>query len=275
MIGHELDSIEDDGKDIDNILIAEIISYKKHPNADKLNVCKVRIGDQKYTEIVCGAPNVRNGMKSALALPGQTLPNGSTIKKVKIRDVQSNGMLCSIAEIGLGHDADGILELPDSAPIGMKLASFLNLPDKVIDLDLTPNRGDCFSLYGIARDLAATPKSKLEIKPKIRNKIKSKLKYPIKTPYPELCPRFTAQTVTDIDNSKKTPIDITEKLRKSGIRAINPIVDITNYVMLEIGQPLHAYDQSKLQGTIKPRRAKKNESLVLLEIGRASCRERV
>ena len=265
MIGHELDSIEDDGKDIDNILIAEIISYKKHPNADKLNVCKVRIGDQKYTEIVCGAPNVRNGMKSALALPGQTLPNGSTIKKVKIRDVQSNGMLCSIAEIGLGHDADGILELPDSAPIGMKLASFLNLPDKVIDLDLTPNRGDCFSLYGIARDLAATPKSKLEIKPKIRNKIKSKLKYPIKTPYPELCPRFTAQTVTDIDNSKKTPIDITEKLRKSGIRAINPIVDITNYVMLEIGQPLHAYDQSKLQGTIKPRRAKKNESLVLLD----------
>ncbi|MEC9415663.1 MAG: phenylalanine--tRNA ligase subunit beta [Pseudomonadota bacterium] len=265
MIGHEVDSIEDDGNDINDILIGEIVNYKKHPNADKLNVCTVGIGGKKYTEIVCGAPNIRDGMKSALALPGQTLPNGLKIEKAKIRGVQSNGMLCSPLEIGLGKDSDGILELPDSAPVGMKLVSFLNLPDKIIDLDLTPNRGDCFSLYGISRDLAATPKSKLKIRPKIKSQIKSKLKYPIKTPYPELCPRFAAQTITNIDNNKKTPIYIIERLRKSGIRAINPIVDVTNYVMLEMGQPLHAYDQSKLQGTIKPRHAKKNESLVLLD----------
>ncbi len=265
MIGHELDSIEDDGNDINEILIAEIISYKKHPNADKLNVCKVRIGDQKYTEVVCGAPNIRDGMKSAIALPGLTLPNGLKIEKVKIRDIQSNGMLCSPVEIGLGQESDGIIELPDSASVGMKLVSFLGLPDKIINLDLTPNRGDCFSLHGIARDLAATPKSKLNTKPKIKNKIKSKLKHPIKTPYPELCPRFAAQTISKIDNNKKTPIYIIERLRKSGIRAINPIVDVTNYVMLELGQPLHAYDQSKLQGTVKPRKAKKNESLVLLD----------
>ena len=137
-------------------------------------MCKVRIGDQKYAEVVCGAPNVRDGMKSALALPGQILPNSSKIEKVKIRGVQSNGMLCSAVEIGLGQESDGIIELPDSASVGMKLVSFLGLPDKIINLDLTPNRGDCFSLYGIARDLAATPKSKLNTKPKIRNKVRKR-----------------------------------------------------------------------------------------------------
>ena len=212
-----------------------------------------------------GAPNVKTGLKTALAKVGQTLPDGTKIKKSKIRGIESNGMLCSAAEISLGMDQDGIIELPIDAPVGLKLNEYLNLPDNIFDLDLTPNRGDCFSVLGIARDLASSPQSKLDTKEYKKVPITSKICHEIKTPIPEICPRFASQSIKNVDNTVKTPIAITEKLRKSGIRSINPIVDVTNYVMMETGQPLHAYDQSRIKGIVKPRFAKKDEPLTLLD----------
>ena len=265
MIGHELDGISKDGLSIQGIIIAEIIDFKKHPNADRLSLCNVNIGSNRIIEVVCGAPNVRVGLKTAFARVGQTLPNKIKIKKSKIRGVTSNGMLCSASEIDLGQDDDGILELPDDAPVGEDLGAYLNLPDNILNLDLTPNRGDCFSLIGIARDLNTEPKSKLNYNFKIKNNITSKVKCKVKTPHPDICPRFASQAIEGIDNRARTPMHLTEKLRKSGIRAINPVVDITNYVMLELGQPLHAYDLDKITGVVSPRFAKNNETLQLLD----------
>ena len=265
MIGHELDGISKDGLSIQGIIIAEIIDFKKHPNADRLSLCNVNIGSNRIIEVVCGAPNVRVGLKTAFARVGQILPNKIKIKKSKIRGVTSNGMLCSASEIDLGQDDDGILELPDDAPVGEDLGAYLNLPDNILNLDLTPNRGDCFSLIGIARDLNTEPKSKLNYNFKIKNNITSKVKCKVKTPHPDICPRFASQAIEGIDNRARTPMHLTEKLRKSGIRAINPVVDITNYVMLELGQPLHAYDLDKITGVVSPRFAKNNETLQLLD----------
>ena len=265
MIGHELDGISKDGLSIEGIIIAEIVGFKKHPNADRLSLCDVNIGSDKIIEVVCGAPNVQLGLKTAFARVGQILPNKIKIKKTKIRGIISNGMLCSASEIDLGQEDDGILELPIDAPVGEELCTYLNLPDNILNLDLTPNRGDCFSLLGIARDLSTEPKSKLNYNFKIKNSITSKVKCDVKTPHLEICPRFASQAIESIDNKAKTPIYLTEKLRKSGIRTINPVVDITNYVMLELGQPLHAYDLDKITGVVSPRFAKNNETLELLD----------
>ena len=265
MLGHEVDSVISDGSGIDGIVIAEIVNYAKHPNADRLSLCEINYGNSNYINVICGAPNVKIGLKTALAKVGQSLPDGTKIKKTKIRGIESNGMLCSAAEISLGMDQDGIIELPIDAPVGLKLNEYLNLPDNIIDLDLTPNRGDCFSVLGIARDLASSSQTKLDIKEYKKASITSKICQAIKTPIPEICPRFASQSIKNVDNTVKTPIVITEKLRKSGIRSINPIVDVTNYVMMETGQPLHAYDQSRIKGIIEPRFAKKDESIMLLD----------
>ena len=265
MIGHEVDSIEIDGGGLEGILIAEIISYEKHPDADRLNLCQVTTNGEDRISIVCGAPNVREGMKSILALPGKTLPNGLKLEKSKIRGIESFGMLCSAAEVGLGLDSDGIMDFPQDAKVGTSLIDYLKLPDRIIDLDLTPNRGDCFSVLGIARDLAGTCKEDIKYKFDISNIPSAKVEYSIKTPFPDLCPRLAAQAIINIDNKALTPVWMVEKLRKSGIRSINPVVDITNFVMIELGQPLHAYDLSKVNGTIIPRFAKKDEHLVLLD----------
>ena len=265
MIGHEVDSSDIDGDDLEGIKIAEIISFEKHPNADRLNVCQVTTNGEDTISIVCGAPNVRKGMKSILALPGKTLPNGVKLKKSKIRDIESFGMLCSAAEVGLGFDSDGIMDFPEDAKIGSSLTDYLNLPDRIIDLDLTPNRGDCFSVLGIARDLAGTCKENINYRFGVKNKISAKIEYSIETPHPDLCPRLAAQAIINVNNKAITPIWVVEKLRKSGIRSINPVVDVTNFVMIELGQPLHAYDLDKVNGTIVPRFAKKGERLVLLD----------
>ncbi len=155
MLGHEVDGITIEGDGIAAVVIAEVIECGKHPDADRLSVCKVSDGSGVVVDVVCGAPNVRKGMKSPLAKPGTKLPNGLKLRKSKIRGVISNGMLCSATELGLGDESDGIIELPEDAPVGSSLVDFLALPDAVIDLDLTPNRGDCFSVLGIARDVSA------------------------------------------------------------------------------------------------------------------------
>jgi len=265
MIGHEVDAVEVQGNGLDGVVVGDVLDVKKHPNADKLSVCKVSTGEGDPVEVVCGAPNVFAGMKSPFAPPGTKLPNGVKLRKAKIRGVESNGMLCSAIELGLGDDAEGIIELPADATTGQALSEYLDLPDNTFDLDLTPNRGDCFSVLGIAREVAAMTATPLKdasvdaVKGTIRDE------YPVELAFPEGCPRFAGRVIRDIDVGAKSPVWMTERLRRSGLRAIHPVVDVTNYVMLELGQPLHAYDLRLLQGPIRPRLAKSGEKVTLLD----------
>ncbi len=265
MAGLEVDGVHIEGLGLDGVVIGEVLEVGKHPNADRLSVCRVSTGSGEPVEVVCGAPNVVAGMKSPFAQPGVKLPNGLKLRKSKIRGVVSNGMLCSAAELGLGDDSDGIVDLPADAPVGEALTAYLGLPDGIIDVDLTPNRGDCFSMLGVARDLAAltgTPLSMpaIEVVPASIDDVQ-----PVETPLPAGCPSFAGRVVRNIDRSARTPLWMTERLRRAGLRPIHPVVDITNYVMLEFGQPLHGYDYAKLRGTIRPRPASAGEKLVLLD----------
>jgi phenylalanyl-tRNA synthetase beta chain len=265
MAGHEVDSITIEGAGLDGVVIAEVVELEKHPDADRLHVCKVSVGGRKLVDVVCGAPNVFKGMKSPLAAPGVTLPNGMKLRKTKIRGITSNGMLCSAVELGLGDESDGIMSLPVDAPVGEALAEYLVLPDAVIDLDLTPNRGDCFSVLGIARDLSAL--SGADLKEATVPPVKATIDdtHAVEISLPEACPSFAGRVIRNIDPTAKSPVWMVEKLRRSGLRAINPVVDITNYVLLELGQPLHAYDLQCVKGPVRPRLAKKGEKVTLLD----------
>ena len=265
MLGHEVDGIEFEGVGIADVVIAEVVECGKHPDADKLSVCKVSDGGSELIDIVCGAPNVRQGMKTPLAKPGVKLPNGMKLRKAKIRGVVSNGMLCSAVELGLGDESDGIMDLPADAEVGTSLVDFLDLPDAVIDLDLTPNRGDCFSVLGIARDVSALTGAALQdaAVPAVTATIKDI--QAVELVEPAGCPRFAGRVIRGIDPAATSPVWMTERLRRAGLRGISPVVDITNYVMLELGQPLHAYDAALLQGPIRPRLAKAGEKVTLLD----------
>ena len=265
MLGLEVDGVDLEGSGLDGVVVAEVLEAAKHPDADRLSVCKVRAGGEDTVDVVCGAPNVTAGMKSPLAVPGVTLPNGIKLRKSKIRGVVSNGMLCSAVELGLGEESDGILALADDAPAGMPLAEYLGLPDTVYDLDLTPNRGDCFSVLGVARDVAAltgSPLKSADVAP-VAATIEDTV--PVEIPLPEGCPSFAGRLIRNIDPAAKSPPWMLERLRRAGLRGISPVVDITNYVMLELGQPLHAYDAARVQGAIRPRLAKPGEKLTLLD----------
>jgi len=265
MAGHEVDGVEITGAGLDGVLVALVRDVAPHPNADRLRVCQVDAGTGEVIEVVCGAPNVYAGMKTALATPGTRLPNGLKLRKSKIRGVESNGMLCSAIELGLGDESDGILDLPAEAPAGELFADYLQLPDAVIDVDLTPNRGDCFSVLGLAREVSALTGAAL--KSASVGEVPATLgdEYAIALTDTGACPRFVGRVIRGIDPAARTPIWMVERLRRAGVRAIYPVVDITNYVMLELGQPLHAYDLNKLQGTIKPRFANRGEKVVLLD----------
>jgi phenylalanyl-tRNA synthetase beta chain len=265
MAGHEVDGIETAGEGLDDVLVAEVLEVSRHPNADRLSVCRVSDGSGNNRGIVCGAPNVVAGMKAVLALPGTTLPGGIKLRRTKIRGVESEGMLCSTAELGLGEDADRILRLPDDAPAGARLAEYLELPDRIYDLNLTPNRGDCFSMLGMARDIAALTGTSLKNSATYAVAASIDAAQAVALDDPDACPRFAGRVVRGIDTGARTPLWLTERLRRSGIRAIHPVVDVTNYVMLELGQPLHAYDLDRLSGTIRPRFAKAGERLTLLD----------
>ena len=265
MLGHEVDGVESQGEGIADVVIAEVVAAEKHPDADKLTLCKVDDGSGEIVDVVCGAPNVVAGMKTPLAKPGVKLPNGMKLRKAKIRGIVSNGMLCSAVELGLGDESDGIMHLPDDAKSGTALVDFLQLPDAAIDLELTPNRGDCFSVIGIARDVAALTGSDLKAIGIDVVDAGSDEVQAVELVEPEGCPRFAGRLVRGIDPGARSPVWMTERLRRSGLRAISPVVDITNYVMLELGQPLHAYDASLLKGSIRPRLAKKGEKVTLLD----------
>ncbi len=265
MLGHEVDGIEYEGAGIADVVIAEVAEVRKHPDADKLSLCKVNDGSGELVDVVCGAPNVLQGMKAAFARPGVKLPNGMKLRKAKIRGIVSNGMLCSAVELGLGDESDGIMSLPQSAVVGSPLIDLLGLPDAIIDLDLTPNRGDCFSVIGIARDVAALTGAELKDAsvPSVDATIEDT--HAVELVEPAACPRFAGRVIRGINPKARSPVWMTERLRRAGLRAISPVVDITNFVMLELGQPLHAYDFARLQGPIKPRLAKSGEKVTLLD----------
>jgi len=265
LAGHELESVEPAAPAFDNVVVGAVLDVKRHPNADKLSVCRVDDGRGHELEIVCGAPNVHAGMRAPLALEGATLPGGLKIKRSKLRGVTSEGMLCSARELGLGEDSGGIIELPADAEVGCDLRVWLDLDDRVIDLAITANRGDCLSIAGIAREagaLYATP-----VQPPGWGPVRPAhdRDFPIRLEAPASCPAYAGRIVRGLRRDAVTPLWMRERLRRAGIRPLQPIVDVTNYVMLELGQPMHAFDFDKLQGAIIVRNARAGEELVLLD----------
>ncbi len=265
MAGLEVDSVEPAAADFDHVVVAEVVAMEKHPAADKLNLCTVDVGDAKKLMIICGAANVFQGAKVPAAKIGAVLPAGLTIKKAKLRGVESFGMLCSEAELGMAEQADGLFILPSDAPVGKSIRDYLELDDRIIEVDFTPNRGDCLSVAGMAREVGAlneievTPPKVEAFIPTCDDTIK------IKVNAAEDCPRYLGRVIKNINSKAETPIWMKEHLRRAGLRSLSPTVDVTNYVLLEYGQPLHAFDLDKLDGGITVRRAQKNEQLVLLD----------
>lgn len=263
MIGHEVESVDRLGEGLANVVVAEIVECAKHPEADRLQVCRVNAGAETL-QIVCGAPNARPGLKAPLARIGAKIGT-LEIKAAKLRNVESFGMLCSAKELGLDADASGLLELPSDAPVGQSLAEYLGLPDNVIDLGLTPNRADCLSIVGVANDVGAAfgvaPKP-LEITP-VPASVNRKIDIALNAPAD--CPRYCGRFIEGMNPSAQSPLWMVERVRRCGLRSISLLVDVTNYVMLELGQPLHAFDADKLRGTIGVRRARAGETLKLLD----------
>ena len=266
MAGLELDGIAPAAPQVPGVVVAKVKSIAKHPDADKLNVCQVDSGGQQTDQVVCGAPNVRKGMTVAMATVGATLPNGTEIKAAKLRGVESNGMLCSAAELGLSEESAGLLELNDQLALGESITAALQLDDNVFDIDLTPNRADCLSILGVAREISALyamPYQSANVNQQAE--ITSDATFAVDVTAPEDCPRYCGRIIQGVDVCAVSPIWMQERLRRAGVRSINIVVDICNYVMLELGQPMHAFDLNKLQGKIEVRHAQAGEMLTLLD----------
>ena len=265
MLGLEVDGVEKVAGDFTSVVVGEVVECAQHPDADKLRVTKVNVGGDRLLDIVCGAPNCRQGLKVACATEGAVLPGDFKIKKTKLRGQPSEGMLCSFSELGIDVDADGIIELPLDAPVGKNLREYLDLDDKAIEISLTPNRADCLSIAGVAREVGVVNKQVVNqphfdaVPATISDKVQIELKAP------EACPRYLLRVVKNVNVKAQSPIWLQEKLRRCGIRSIDPIVDITNYVLLELGQPMHAFDASKVAQPVQVRLANNGEELVLLD----------
>jgi phenylalanyl-tRNA synthetase beta chain len=269
MLGLEVDGVEPAAGDFSGVVVAEIVACEKHPDADKLKVCEVNAGGEQL-QIVCGAPNARPGLKTALSKIGAVLPGNFKIKKSKLRGVESHGMLCSEVELGISDESDGIIELPADAPVGEDVRSYLDLADQLIDIDLTPNRADCFCIRGVAREVA-TLNELVATEPEISAVAAThEAVMAVSMQATAQCPKYGSRIIKGIDNSQPTPGWMKEKLRRSGIRSIHPVVDVTNYVMLELGQPMHAFDQHAIDGQIVVRMARQDEKLVLLDDSEAT-----
>ena len=262
MAGVEVESYEGVGPQFSGVVVAEVLSVERHPNADKLTVCVVDTGGGKLT-VVCGAPNVRKGMKVPLAAVGAKLPS-LEIKAASLRGVQSEGMLCSARELGLSGDHSGLLEFPKETKVGSDARAALGLDDKVFTLKLTPNRADCLSILGVAREVSALTGAPLE-SPRIESVgSKSKAKHPVRITHPEGCGRFAGRVIRNVNAGAPTPEWMKQRLERAGQRSISALVDVTNYVMLELGRPLHVYDLDKLRGAIDVRWGRKGEKVLLL-----------
>jgi phenylalanyl-tRNA synthetase beta chain len=306
LAGFELDALEPAAPPFSGVIVAEIISAERHPQADKLQVCQVSVGSGEPVQIVCGAANARAGLKSALAVVGAKLPGDLNIKAARLRGVESQGMLASAKELGLAEVSAGILELPDDAPVGKPLREYLGLDDFVLDLAITPNRGDAMSVLGIAREVAAltgkglkgshaAPPLSVSVQAPASVGVTAELTFEFTGEHevietwlspedatssaapnakdsvavyldaPAACPTFVGCVIRGVNNRSATPVWLRERLRRAGVRSISPVVDVTNYVMLELGQPMHAYDLAKLRGDIRVRTAHAGEPITLLD----------
>ncbi|NYF19810.1 phenylalanyl-tRNA synthetase beta chain [Xanthomonas sp. JAI131] len=263
-IGLEVEEVTPLGESLQQVVVARIVEAARHPEADRLQVCQVDAGQGGLLQIVCGAPNARAGLVAPLALVGAQV-GGIAIKAAKLRGVESNGMLCSAKELGLDSDASGLFELPDDAPIGQALSDYLGLPDASIEIKLTPNRADCFGVRGIAYDVAAACAS--EVLPFAAEPVAvaSERRLEVRLQAGGDAPRYCGRVVEDLDPAAKTPLWMAERLRRSGVRPVSLLVDITQYVMLELGQPMHAFDLETLHGPVGVRRARAGETLKLLD----------
>lgn len=263
MLGLEVDELAPVAKPFTGVVIGEVLTVEQHPDADRLRVTTINIGSGEPLQIVCGAPNVRVGMKAPVATIGAVLPGDFKIKKGKLRGVESQGMLCGASEIDLEDKIDGLLELPADAPVGVNIREYLKLDDNVIDISITPNRGDCFSIRGIAREISVI--NKLEMIEPVINTVAATIadekKVVIST---EGAPRYLGRVVKNVNVKAATPEWMQQALSRSGIRTHSILVDVTNYVLMELGQPMHAFDLSKIEGTIHVRQATQQEKLQLL-----------
>jgi len=265
MAGLEVDGVEPVAGAFNGVVVGEVVECGQHPNADKLRVTKVNVGGERLLDIVCGAANCRQGLKVAVATVGAVLPGDFKIKAAKLRGEPSEGMLCSFSELGISDDHSGIIELPADAPIGTDLREYLKLDDNTIEISVTPNRADCLGIIGVARDVAVLNQTALnapEIAP-VASTIADTL--PIQVEAADACPRYLGRVVKGINVKAPTPLWMKEKLRRCGIRSIDAVVDVTNYVLLELGQPMHAFDKDRIEGGIVVRMAKEGETLVLLD----------
>jgi phenylalanyl-tRNA synthetase beta chain len=272
MAGLEVDDVAAVAEEFTGVVVGEVVECGQHPDADKLQVTKINIGDEVLLDIVCGAPNCRVGIKVAVAIVGAVLPGNFKIKKAKLRGQPSLGMLCSFSELGMGDDHSGILELPSDAPIGADLRDYLQLDDNSIDVDLTPNRADCLGMKGIAREVGVL--NQLDVtEPDIQAvAVTIDDARSITLAAPEACPRYLGRIIKGIDLSRPSPLWMQERLRRSGTRSIDAVVDVTNYVLLELGHPMHAFDNHKLSGDVVVRMALEGEKLTLLDESEVSLR---
>jgi phenylalanyl-tRNA synthetase beta chain len=273
MAGLEVDAVEPAALEFTGVVVGHVISVDAHPNAEKLRVCRVDVGEEESLQIICGASNVAEGMKVAIARIGARLPGDLKIKRAKLRGVESFGMICSAAELGLTESSSGIMELPEGSPVGEDLRVFLALDDRCIELDLTPDRSDCLSVAGVAREVAVINRTDLRV-PAI-GPVSAVVEdgCSVELEAPDACPRYACRVILDIDYRGRTPLWMRERLRRSGLRSINPVVDVTNYVMLELGQPMHGFDLGQLHGGIRVRMARSGEQLELLTGERIDLRE--
>ncbi|WP_407291048.1 phenylalanine--tRNA ligase subunit beta [Stutzerimonas zhaodongensis] len=264
MVGLEVDGVEPVAGQFSGVVVGEVLSTEQHPDADKLRVCQVSNGSETY-QVVCGAPNVRPGLKVPFAMIGAVLPGDFKIKKAKLRGVESNGMLCSASELQISDDNSGLLELAAELPAGADIRAALNLDDASIEIGLTPNRGDCLSIAGLAREVGAiygVPVAPVDVETVSAVHHDTR---PVEVLAGDACPRYLGRVIHNVDPSRATPTWMVERLRRSGIRSIDAIVDVTNYVMLELGQPLHAFDLAEVNTGIRVRMAAEGELLVLLD----------
>jgi phenylalanyl-tRNA synthetase beta chain len=268
MAGLEVDGTEPVAGVFTGVVVGEILSIEQHPDADKLRVCQVAGGDS-VVQVVCGAPNARAGLKIPFATVGSLLPSddakGFKIKKAKLRGIESFGMLCAEKELGLSEASEGLMELAADAPVGTDLRDYLSLDDTIIEVDLTPNRADCLSVAGIARDTAVLYQA--DVTAPTIDAVAAQIddRFAVELQATADCPRYVGRVIRGVDVSQPTPLWMTEKLRRSGIRSIDAVVDVTNYVLLELGQPMHAFDLNLLQGGIRVRHAEAGEKLALLD----------
>ena len=263
MAGLEVDGVEPVAGEFSGVVVGEVVECGQHPDADKLRVTKINVGDEELIDIVCGAPNCRQGLKVAVAKVGAVLPGNFKIKKAKLRGQPSFGMLCSFSELGISDDHDGIVELPADAPVGQDIREYLQLDDVTIEVDLTPNRADCLGMRGLAREVGVLNQSNVDmpVYPEVATEITDKRG--ISLAAPQACPRYLGRVIKNINANAPSPMWLQEKLRRSGVRSIDAVVDVTNFVLLELGHPMHAFDNDTLAGDIVVRMA---EQLSLIHI---------